>query len=93
MMSFDKQHDRSGGNSGATENRSYRSHLFELTALAAAILILISPLIYLLRDSYSIGTETQAELHFVGSPRCGECHHKDPRYPGCEIWCGWCSHH
>ena len=85
-MQTDKQDDRSRRNSGSADNRSFRSRQFELTALAAFVLILISPLIYLQRDSYSIGTETETELHFVGSPRCGECHQA-----AYEKWRG--SHH
>ena len=73
-MRVDKQEKRPGSDSGTMVSGSYRSRLFELTALTAFMIILISPLIYLQRDSYSIGMETGTELRFVGSPRCGECH-------------------
>lgn len=73
-MQADRQEHRPGRDSGGTDSKAHRSHLFELIALAAFILILISPLLYLQRDSYSIALEPKTELHFVGSPRCGECH-------------------
>ena len=64
----------------------YRSPLFELIALVSLVIILISPFVYLQRDSRRIGAEPQTQLHFVGSARCGECHQ-----PAYDKWRG--SHH
>ncbi len=67
------QPDSRPGDDVMTE-KTYGSKTFELTAMAALFLILISPLIYLQRDNYRISAPAEPDLHFVGSPRCGECH-------------------
>ena len=74
MMQANLPDDRHGGEKDSMNNDPHKSFRFELVALAALALILVSPLIYLQRDTYSIGLEPETELHFVGSPRCGECH-------------------
>ncbi len=50
------------------------SKIWELTALAALVLILVSPFIYLQRSDYPIAPKPEPELHFIGSKRCSECH-------------------
>jgi tetratricopeptide (TPR) repeat protein len=75
-MHAEQPDSRPGPEHDSAKDDSYKSHAFELTALAALVVILISPLIYLQRDGYRIGPEPEPELHFVGSPRCGECHQK-----------------
>jgi tetratricopeptide (TPR) repeat protein len=53
-----------------------RSHLWELGALAAALIILLSPYIYLQRSHYRIVPVVEADLHFVGSEKCATCHQR-----------------
>lgn len=47
---------------------------WECAAFVAALLIILSPIIYMQRSSYRIGPEDQVELGFVGSNKCSSCH-------------------
>ena len=68
-----EQLDTPPGN-GIGRMMDHWSKPLELAALAALVLMLISPLIYLQRENHRVSPEPQPDLHFVGSTRCGECH-------------------
>jgi tetratricopeptide (TPR) repeat protein len=53
-----------------------RSHLWELAAIAATIIILLTPYIYLQRSHYRSGEEVEKDLSFVGSQKCASCHQR-----------------
>src|SRR5210317_1083370 len=74
MKGVEQPDSRPRNGNGAVTDRTYWSKPLELAAMAALLLILISPLIYLQRDNYRITAGAEPDLHFVGSPRCGECH-------------------
>lgn len=74
MKGVEQPDNRPRNGNGAVTDRTYWSKPLELAAMAALLLILISPLIYLQRDNYRITAGAEPDLHFVGSPRCGECH-------------------
>ncbi len=43
-------------------------------ALAAALIFLVAPFIYLMRADHKISLPVEQELHFVGSKKCADCH-------------------
>lgn len=70
-----------------TAKDSHRSMSnWELGALAAAVLILIAPLIYVVRADHQVAPPNEAELHFIGSQKCSRCHQA-----AFDLWQG--SHH
>ena len=56
------------------DHRSGRPSRWESAALAALLLILVSPFIYLQRSEHRIGADVPTGNHFIGSVKCGECH-------------------
>lgn len=50
------------------------SSRWELFALAAAVIVVLSPLIYFLRTDHTIKIAVAKESQFVGSKRCETCH-------------------
>lgn len=46
-------------------------------ARIGAVLVLLSPVVYLLRPNYSIGLDVQQEPTFIGSKSCASCHKSD----------------
>ncbi len=47
---------------------------WERWALAAALIVLATPFIYLVRPEHTISVPVEQDLHFVGSSKCGSCH-------------------
>ncbi len=47
---------------------------WEILALIAAVVILLSPFVYLFRADHQVEQQPAAKSGFVGSSKCGECH-------------------
>ncbi len=56
------------------KDKDMRPNRWELAALVAAVVILLSPILYYLRDDHLISVPVASENHFVGSKTCSECH-------------------
>jgi len=69
-----------------TASSSTSASRWELFAFAAALLILISPFVYLARDNHAITVYQPTDPSFIGSKECINCHR--PEY---DKWRG--SHH
>ena len=54
-----------------------------LGALAAAALILIAPLIYMLRADHRMAAVDETERNFIGSQKCNRCHQAVSLQPDC----------
>lgn len=77
--------DKNNHTSGS-ERIFQTSAWWQWTAYAAALLVLLSPFLYLQRSEYDVQPDKEIGLEFVGSEKCGSCHK-----PAFEKWQG--SHH
>ena len=58
----------------STRSRNRRPSGWELVALGAAVIVLLSPFLYLSRTEHHAAANVEDELHFVGSAKCADCH-------------------
>ncbi len=59
---------------GKRKGNDMRTHRLEFVALVAAVIVLLSPILYYLRSDHRISVPVENENIFVGSTTCGECH-------------------